>query len=48
MLTQDKELSEQHARMLEQNTVLTRQVARLTEELHAALIKRPTGSDGQR
>ncbi len=33
-LAGDKELAEQHTRMLEQNTALTRQVARLTTELH--------------
>ncbi|HST56884.1 MAG TPA: DUF1003 domain-containing protein [Solirubrobacteraceae bacterium] len=39
LLTQDKELSEQHSRMLAQNTDLTRQIAKLTEELHAATFK---------
>ena len=44
MLAQDERRTEQHARMLEQNTTLTREVARLTEDLHAALIKAPKGS----
>jgi uncharacterized membrane protein len=39
LLAQDKTLAEQHAQMLTQNTELTRQVARLTEELHATICK---------
>jgi hypothetical protein len=37
MLLDDKALAEQHSRMLEQNTALTRQVAKLTEELHTVI-----------
>ena len=37
VLVEDKALSEQHARMLEQNTALTRQVAQLTQELHSVI-----------
>jgi len=37
MLTDDKALAEQHSKMLEQNTELTRQVAQLTAELHDAI-----------
>jgi uncharacterized membrane protein len=37
VLVEDKALSEQHARMLEQNTALTRHVAQLTEELHSVI-----------
>jgi uncharacterized membrane protein len=37
LLAQDKTLAEQHAQMLAQNTELTREVARLTGELHAAI-----------
>jgi uncharacterized membrane protein len=37
LLAQDKALSEQHSQMLSQNTELTRQVAKLTEELHTAI-----------
>jgi uncharacterized membrane protein len=37
VLVDDKALAEQHSRMLEQNTELTRQVAKLTQELHAAI-----------
>jgi uncharacterized membrane protein len=44
MLAQDEQRTEQHARLLEQNTALTREVARLTEDLHAALIKSSKGS----
>ena len=44
MLAQDEQRTEQHARLLEQNTALTREVARLTGDLHAALIKSPKGS----
>jgi uncharacterized membrane protein len=47
MLAQDEKRTEQHARMLEQNTELTREVARLTEDLHAALITGPKGSAGE-
>jgi uncharacterized membrane protein len=39
LLAQDKDLSEQHSQMLAQNTELTRQVAKLTEELHTAICK---------
>ncbi len=39
LLEQDKALSEQHSQMLSQNTELTRQVAKLTEELHTAICK---------
>jgi uncharacterized membrane protein len=37
VLVEDKALAEQHSRMLEQNTQLTRQVAKLTEELHGVI-----------
>jgi hypothetical protein len=37
VLVEDKALAEQHSRMLEQNTELTRQVAKLTEELHGTI-----------
>jgi hypothetical protein len=37
MLKQDKRLAEQHSQMLAQNTELTREVARLTKEVHAAV-----------
>ena len=37
VLVEDKTLAEQHSRMLEQNTALTRQVAKLTEELHTVI-----------
>jgi uncharacterized membrane protein len=37
VLIDDKALAEQHSRMLEQNTELTRQVATLTEELHRVI-----------
>jgi uncharacterized membrane protein len=37
VLIEDKALSEQHSRMLEQNTDLTRQVATLTAELHRVI-----------
>lgn len=37
VLAEDKTLSEQHARMLEQNTALTRQVAQLAQELHSVI-----------
>jgi Predicted membrane protein len=47
-LAEDRELNaqqvrmaEQHAELLRQNTVLTEQVARLTTELHAAMIPPP-------
>jgi uncharacterized membrane protein len=43
-LAQERELAEQHSRMLDQNTRLTRQVAHLTEDLHTAIIKDRTGS----
>lgn len=43
VLIDDKSLAEQHSRMLEQNTQLTRQVAKLTEELHAAICKQESG-----
>jgi uncharacterized membrane protein len=47
VLVQDKALAEQHTRMLEQNTVLTQQVAKLTSELHSVICERgPTGSTG--
>jgi uncharacterized membrane protein len=39
MLAQDKRLAEQHSQMLAQNTELTREVARLTKEVHAAVYK---------
>ena len=39
MLEQDKHLAEQHAQMLAQNTDLTREVAKLTKEVHAAVYK---------
>jgi uncharacterized membrane protein len=39
VLAQDKELAEQHLRMLQQNTELTGQVAKLTEELHTVICK---------
>jgi type II secretory pathway component HofQ len=44
LLAQDEQRNEQHARLLEQNTALTREVARLTQDLHAALIQSPKGS----
>ena len=44
LLAQDEQRNEQHARLLEQNTALTREVARLTQDLYAALIKSPKGS----
>jgi hypothetical protein len=34
-------MAEQHTKMLEQNTQLTREVAQLCKELHDALIERP-------
>jgi uncharacterized membrane protein len=37
VLVDDKSLAEQHARMLEQNTALTQQVAELAQELHAVI-----------
>jgi uncharacterized membrane protein len=46
LLVQDKALAEQHAQMLAQNTDLTREVAKLTQELHATICKTPTGSTG--
>jgi uncharacterized membrane protein len=41
VLAQDKTLAEQHTHMLAQNTDLTRQVAQLTQELHATICKTP-------
>jgi uncharacterized membrane protein len=46
LLAQDKTLAEQHAQMLAQNTDLTREVAKLTAELHAVICRSPTGSTG--
>jgi uncharacterized membrane protein len=46
LLLQDKTLAEQHAQMLAQNTDLTREVAKLTQELHATICKTPRGSTG--
>jgi uncharacterized membrane protein len=47
VLVEDKALSEQHSRMLEQNTALTRQVADLTRELHGVICSPgATGSPG--
>jgi uncharacterized membrane protein len=43
VLKDDKALAEQHSRMLQQNTDLTRQVAKLTEELHNAICKHDEG-----
>jgi uncharacterized membrane protein len=40
VLVADKTLAEQHTRMLEQNTELTRQVAKLTSELHSVICER--------
>jgi len=37
VLVEDKALAEQHLRMLRQNTELTSQVAKLTEELHSVI-----------
>lgn len=45
VLIEDKALSEQHSRMLEQNTALTRQVAELTQELHNVICS-PAGGGG--
>jgi uncharacterized membrane protein len=39
VLVEDKSLAEQQARMLEQNTELTRQVAQLTTELHNTICR---------
>jgi uncharacterized membrane protein len=39
LLVQDKALAEQHAQMLAQNTEITREVAQLTQELHATICK---------
>jgi uncharacterized membrane protein len=47
MLDQDKQLAEQHAHMLDQNTQITREVERLTKEVHAALCSgAAAGGDG--
>ncbi|HEY3960849.1 MAG TPA: DUF1003 domain-containing protein [Solirubrobacteraceae bacterium] len=43
VLVQDKDLAEQHLRMLAQNTELTSQVAKLTQELHTVICKDGTG-----
>jgi uncharacterized membrane protein len=40
LLDQDKTMAEQHSKMLAQNTELTEQVATLTRELHAVVVKR--------
>ena len=39
VLVEDKALAQQHSRMLEQNTELTAQVARLTQELHTVICR---------
>jgi uncharacterized membrane protein len=44
MIDDDRKMAEQHARMLETNTQLTEQVAKLTAELHDAILKKPQGS----
>jgi uncharacterized membrane protein len=43
-LIEDKRLTEQHTLMLEQNTELTRQVAKLTTELHSIICAREDDS----
>jgi uncharacterized membrane protein len=44
LLSQDKTMAEQHSRMLAQNTELTEQVAKLTADLHTALVKKHPGA----
>jgi len=39
VLVEDKQLAEQHSRMLQQNTELTAQVAKLTGELHSVICR---------
>jgi uncharacterized membrane protein len=48
MLTEDKSLAEQHTRMLEQNTELTRELAKLTAELHATICPQAPAAPGPR
>jgi uncharacterized membrane protein len=43
LLTDDKALAEQHTLMLEQNTQLTQQVVKLTNELHSVICQRGEG-----
>jgi uncharacterized membrane protein len=40
LIDQDEKMAEEHTRMLAQNTELTEQVAKLTAELHAAIVKK--------
>jgi len=43
-IEQEKTLAEQHSRMLAQNTALTEQVAKLTAELHEAIVEKHGGA----
>jgi uncharacterized membrane protein len=44
MIDDDRKMAAQHARMLEMNTQLTEQVAKLTSELHDAICEKPPGA----